>query len=281
MKWKIPAKTFLLGEYAAVAGEAAILVTTTPCFELALIQEKELSGIHPQSPAGRYWTEQGVTEQGLVWHDPYQGRGGLGASSAQFIGCYLASCQLQNQPASAQDMLDKYYHYAWNREGLKPSGYDVIAQSQQGCVYIDRKQGELQTLPWPFKDIGFLLLHTGTKLATHQHLQKATLPPDIDALARLSQSAKTALQQADSEQFIDAINQYRQQLAGFNLIAEHSERLISELINDQRILALKGCGALGADVILILCRIDALDALAMDLRKKNLAILASQDKLFF
>ena len=39
MKWRIPAKTFLLGEYAAVAGESAIVLTTSPCFELSLANE--------------------------------------------------------------------------------------------------------------------------------------------------------------------------------------------------------------------------------------------------
>ena len=37
MKWSIPAKTFILGEYAAIAQRSAILVTTTPYFEVKLV----------------------------------------------------------------------------------------------------------------------------------------------------------------------------------------------------------------------------------------------------
>nr|WP_256594408.1 hypothetical protein [Legionella pneumophila] len=55
MKWQIPAKTFLLGEYAAIAGEPAILLTTSPCFTLTLTENAKLEGIHPESPAGLWW----------------------------------------------------------------------------------------------------------------------------------------------------------------------------------------------------------------------------------
>ncbi|WP_206753639.1 hypothetical protein, partial [Escherichia coli] len=55
MKWQIPAKTFLLGEYADIAGEPANLLTTSPCFALTLTENAKLEGIHPKSPAGLWW----------------------------------------------------------------------------------------------------------------------------------------------------------------------------------------------------------------------------------
>lgn len=95
MKWLIPAKTFLLGEYAALAGASAILLTTYPCFELTLTSKNnQLSEIHPKSPAGVWWQQQHL-DHGLIWNDPYTERGGLGASSAQFLASYLASCFLK------------------------------------------------------------------------------------------------------------------------------------------------------------------------------------------
>ncbi len=104
MKWLIPAKTFLLGEYAALAGQSAVLLTTSPCFELSLSKEAGLHGIHPDSPAGRWWKENAQSEVGLQWHDPYQGCGGLGASSAQFLGAYLASMYLQKRDIQQQEL---------------------------------------------------------------------------------------------------------------------------------------------------------------------------------
>lgn len=161
MKWSIPAKTFLLGEYAAVMEESAIVLTTSPCFELSLNHHAELSGIHPESPAGQLWQRKKQGDYGLSWFDPYQGRGGLGASSAQFIGAYLACSNSLHASPSADDLLNAYFEYAWNGEGLRPSGYDVLAQAKHGCVYINRRKHIIECYQWAFADIGFILLHSG------------------------------------------------------------------------------------------------------------------------
>lgn len=66
MKWRIPTKTFLLGEYAALADLGAILLTTPPCFELTLTETPGLDGIHPDSPAGRWWQEAGISNTAYI-----------------------------------------------------------------------------------------------------------------------------------------------------------------------------------------------------------------------
>ena len=251
MKWAIPAKTFLLGEYAALAGGPAIVLTTSPCFELTLSDTPGLQGIHPASPAGQYWARGSHVSKGLHWHDPYQGRGGLGASSAQFLGAYFASMHLQNQAIHQQTLLDAYMQISRLGEGLPPSGYDVLAQSLSGCVYIDRQKAICQTYTWPFKDIAFILLHTGQKLATHHHLQTLDLPIQVDRLAVIVEQAKHAFECMDSQCLIDAVNAYHQQLAQMNLVAEHSLKHIKAFKEETDILAAKGCGAMGADILLL------------------------------
>lgn len=279
MKWLIPAKTFLLGEYAAVAEASAIVLTTTPCFELSLTTLVQLDGIHPKSPAGLWWHEQKM-EQGLSWHDPYAGCGGLGASSAQFLATYLASSAMQNTSPNMIDMLQAYYNSAWNGQGLRPSGYDVIAQSQQGCVYINKKNNVIDCHNWAFPDLSFFLIHTGVKLATHHHLQDTALPTQITALSTLVDTAKHAFEDHNSLQLITCINQYHEKLTELNLVAEHSQQLIKQLKTQYpEILAIKGCGALGADILLILTsRPLALNFLAK-LRQKNYTILATEHSL--
>lgn len=155
MKWLIPAKTFLLGEYAAVAEASAIVLTTTPCFQLSHNTAPGLVGIHPQSPAGLWWQQQKNIETGLSWHDPYAGIGGVGASSAQFLASYLASRMLQEKRPDMDSMLEAYYQSSWTGKGLRPSGYDVIAQSQHGCVYINRQKEIVQCYNWPFHNLSF------------------------------------------------------------------------------------------------------------------------------
>ncbi|KTD44751.1 hypothetical protein [Legionella parisiensis] len=282
MKWSIPAKTFLLGEYAAVAEASALLLMTAPCFELTLTTQDKLAGIHPESPAGLWWLQQN-SRQGLLWHDPYAGRGGLGASSAQFLASYLAACFVNNTVADLNNMLSAYYISSWPGKGLKPSGYDVIAQSQQGCVYINKQQKKLKSYSWPFQDLSFILVHTGMKLATHHHLQDSTLPDQIqiDYLSFLVDEAQQAFEQIDSNKLVSAINNYHQKLTELNLVAHHSLKFISEFKNCPEILAIKGCGALGADVLLLITSADRAQILTDKLKIANWTILATEKNIYF
>lgn len=279
MKWRIPAKTFLLGEYAAVAGASAIVLTTSPCFELSFSKDGKMQGIHPDSPAGQ-WAYHRMPAQGLLWHDPYQGKGGLGASSAQFLGAYLASCHLLHVTPNRKALLDAYYQSSWRGEGLKPSGYDVLAQSQNRCVYINRQNKIIQSYDWCFKDISFLLLHSGQKLATHYHLQRMTLPNAINQLSVIAESAKDAFEEINSEKLLDAVNAYQQQLANLNLVAPHSMQHLQAFKSQPDILAAKGCGALGADVLLLIVASDCLKAKMNNLAAEGWTILATSDDLY-
>ena len=279
MKWTIPAKTFLLGEYAALEGASALLVTTSPFFELTLSPSQLAPTIHPHSPAGLWWSKHQINDYNLSFVDPYQGCGGLGASSAQFIGAYLASCYLQENTPTLKNMLEAYYQCAWNGQGHRPSGYDVIAQTQSGCVFINKQQEQLHSYDWSFHDLSFVLIHTGTKLATHHHLQEATLTLPVDELSAIVDKAKEALEQNNSSLFIESINNYHHQLVNLNLLAKHSLTFIQELRNYPEVLAIKGCGALGADIILIISLKTQIASLKKKLHSLNKRILASEADL--
>ena len=55
MKFFIPGKTFLVGEYAVLLGGAALGLATKPYFELTETEADEAADeFHPDSPAGRY-----------------------------------------------------------------------------------------------------------------------------------------------------------------------------------------------------------------------------------
>lgn len=278
MKWSIPAKTFLLGEYAAVAEASALLLTTAPYFEVTLTEHELLEGIHRDSPGGLWWQQQPHHGKGLSWHDPYQGRGGLGASSAQFIGSYLASCFMHNNTPSLANMLQAYYQCAWNGTGLRPSGYDLIAQTQYGCVYINRQHNQIQTYSWPFKDLSFVLVHTGVKLATHHHLEETALPP-IEKLSAIVDKAKEAFDKANSNLLIQCINDYHIQLKQHHLVAQHSLELIDEYFSYPEVQAIKGCGALGADILLIITYASDSSSLKKKLAKKNSTLLGTEEDL--
>ena len=280
MKWTIPAKTFFLGEYAALVGAPAILLTTMPCFEMTLTDEPGLVGIHPDSPAALLWAKQGSLNKGLLWHDPYQGRGGLGASSAQYLGAYFASLFLQKKQSSQEDMLNTYFQCAWQGVGVRPSGYDILAQSLHGCVYIHPQVVQCDSYNWPFTDLAFILLHTGEKLATHQHLQELTTLSQMTQLATIVESARVAFESADSLRVIEAVNSYHAGLLQLKLVAPHSLHQIERLQTCADVLAIKGCGAMGSDVLLMLVPANKLRAQCADLTKDGLAILATSENLY-
>ena len=178
--------------------------------------------------------------------------GGFGASSAQFLGAFYAQAFLKKKIVTDDELLDAYFTCAWQGKGVRPSGYDVLAQHMQGCVYLHREKNEALSFEWPFTDISFELIHTRHKLPTHHHLVELSLPEAMGQLARLVLSAKHSFLTVDAEQLIDAVNDYYEQLNEMHLVAEHTISMINQLKKDPDVLAIKGCGALGADVLLIL-----------------------------
>ncbi|RUQ96154.1 mevalonate kinase family protein [Legionella septentrionalis] len=280
MKWQIPAKTFLLGEYAALAGGPALLLTTEPCFAVNLTYAGNTDGVHVLSPAGVWWAKNAPENAGLSWHDPYHGRGGMGASSAQFLGVYLACQTVQKKELGHQHLLEAYLSCAWQGQGLPPSGYDVLAQSMQGCVYIHKQQGICESLPWVFADLSFVLLHTGKKLATHEHLQQSRRFLHVEELASIVCLAREAFACKDSGRLIDAVKQYHQQLAKFNLVSQHSLQLLQILNKYPQVAAAKGCGALGADVLLLLVPAEKLSSFCNVLQQDEWPILATSENLY-
>jgi mevalonate kinase len=280
MKSVIPAKTFLLGEYVAISGGPALVLTTSPCFEVACLVEHHLQGIHPDSPAGLWWQAHADVLPGFSWVDPYDGLGGMGASSAQFLGLFQLAHQTLSKAYSLETLLSAYHRYAWSGQGLAPSGYDVIAQQSAGCVYIHSKTGHYQSNPWPFRYLGFVLLHTGHKLATHSYLLTSSMPDDIEELAAIVHEGQAAIETLDDARMIDAVNAYHSALLARNRLTAHSRRQLMELAQEQDVLACKGCGAMGADILLLLVAKDKRSALVRHLQQSQWRVLATDEQLY-
>lgn len=252
--WSIPAKTFLVGEYAALKEQSAILLTTTPCFELRTAAEPGLHGIHPESPAGRWWSICDLQDSGFTWYDPYHGLGGMGASSAQFLAVYEACAHLRGQTVTQETLLQDYWSLAAGQTGIRPSGYDVLAQRSQGCVYLNRQTNKQLSYTWSFSDLGFILLHTKRKIATHEHLQTLVLNHITDDLSDLVEYAHSAFIDQSSYHLVEAVKAYQQILSEQGWVAEHSLDCIRRLYQDTDALAIKACGAMGSDVLLLLIK---------------------------
>ncbi len=287
----LPSKTFLLGEYFILRQGAALLVNTRPLFEFNAIKTDhfQVMDIPRHSPAEQFITAHQQTFQSyaLSFTDPYAGKGGLGASSAQFLGAYICHQLLTNKQTDCQSikttdgikrLLACYQQYAWSKQGYAPSGADVIAQLTGQLTYFDKSTMHVEEYAWPFDDIGFCLLHTHNKLATHEHLKQLTDFND-EKLRDILTASHQALVNKDAKQFIDSIKHYHNELDRLNLVATHTLALLNTLNQQQAVLAAKGCGAMGADIILVIVKQSEKAAFVQWLNQVNLSLIADDSCL--
>lgn len=283
-----PSKTFLLGEYVALQGGPTLILTTPPDFALAVKQTSEkkpliFEGISELSPAGKFLLHYAdlFKDNHLIFHDPHHGLGGFGASSAQLLVVKILKTLLTefslNVSCELNQLLADYWRFAWDGEGIKPSGADVVAQLQGGISYFYKEKNQLTTLEWPFPDVNYYLIHTGHKLATHLHLKELTFL----ATQRLADIVFTGLQHLQTKNaagFIQCIEEYSQAMQSHGLIVENTINLLSLLKTCPYVLAAKGCGALGADVVLVLAGCEEHDNLLAWFAERQLHLIASGNK---
>jgi mevalonate kinase len=236
-----PGKTFILGEYIALEGKPVLIVNTSPRFQLQEYQDTiPDSKIIPQSPAGRLL--QSIEIDNVRFIDPYKGKGGLGASSAQFL-LVLASKQKIH---SFKELLTIYKSYVESG-----SGADIVSQWKGGIVLYHRNKSIVESHDWPFEKQGFFLLRTGKKLKTHEHLSKDLIYPTGE-LTEIANSGIKAFLNKDITNFSKAITDYSNKLRGSDLVDENTLGMLDKIRKIPGVLAAKGCGAMGADIIFVL-----------------------------
>jgi len=235
MKISCPSKTFLCGEYAVIDSGPAILLATPPYFVL--------------------------DHSNFI--DPWQGAGGFGASGARFV---LASKKMGY--SDPWKVWEKY-----RRSGFYGSGADVVAQWMGGITFFHAEKKIIENVIWPFQNLLIALIHTGYKIQTHKHLQKLGRDKAMPCLYNLKNivlETYQALKEPDQESFLNNIHEYAAELNKLNLVCDHTGVILSKMKNCPSILASKGCGALGADVIL---------AVIDKTRKDDFFVWADQEKL--
>ena len=286
----IPSKTYILGEYVALHGGPAILLSATPAFRVTLMQTMssypfKIPPFHPNSTAYRWLAQHQQLLQGwsMEFYDPHQGQGGFGASGAQFIAAYYLSYVAQlsqteyldsthqpNNRAFLTALMTAYFDTLSTPRGLAPSGYDIVVQNTAMQVFTEQPPTydltpqlwsisarsnlscpvfSITKLKWPFKNLKMQLQRTHNKCDTHTHLENLQ-PFDTTKLSTQVTQAERALQHNKAKQFIDAIKKYHDILEQNNLVHSDTLNLCRQYAKKTHVLASKGCGALGADVIL-------------------------------
>jgi len=279
----IPGKTFLIGEYAVLQGGSALILCTQPCFVLKTTPAEKLQHpFHPQSPAGKWITlhTDDFKHQTLEWTSPYP-QGGFGASTAEFLACYKLQQQLTQAEASTdwRELLKTYQELAYDKHGIPPSGADLVAQNYEKIVYF-QPDNDPVTMDWPFADLSLCIFKTPIKVPTHDHLKNLQKLPNTAQLAQITLQAHGALKQNHPEHFIQAINQYADELENQHLTIDSTKHLLQNMKQHPACLAAKGCGALGADVITTIIHQKQEEDFKQITEKLGLISIASHQNLF-
>lgn len=264
-----PSKTFLMGEYSVLKGGPALLLATKPRFTLQANAKGngKVEGINPASPAGRFLQENHLfSKWDITFSDPHDSLGGFGASSAQFLllfclnemiemGEFLATEPHESPLFSLKagflnKMWQDYRDYSED-VNQPPSGADVMSQLVGGVSEVQLTDMAVRAREWVFKDYDFILARTGSKLATHSHLRSLE---DFDArdLKTAFNLGHAAFENGSGEQLASAVQAYHRALSAHGFVTSATAEYVDTLNSTEVVSAVKGCGAMGADVLFIM-----------------------------
>ena len=254
-----PSKTFLLGEYLVLNNGPALLINTEPRFvtRVAVKGKGTVQGLHPDSPAGQ-WVRQNrmfFESVDFEFRDVHLGRGGFGASSAQFLMAYVATSWLKNQSSKDSYPIEQIWRAyrqieAISSEGLRPSGADIVAQYHGGFCEFATEPFQARSYQWPLQEYDVVLAHTGTKMSTHEHL-RGLKRVHTEELEWTYARAMETLASRDAQGFFDSVNDYHAELLELGLVCESTQVSVATLLRQPFVRAAKGCGAMGSDVIAV------------------------------
>lgn len=253
-----PSKTYLTGEYAVLVGGPALVLNTPPRFEFTAVKQRSLAGpvikgIPEGSPASVWLRQRQPLLEGwtLEFKDPHQKRGGFGASGAQFLFCHTFTTMLQYTNSSpvlnAEDVFNDYQVCS----GGVGSGADILAQLKGSVTSVDIKNVKADALAWPYPELGFAIVRTGTKLPTHLHLQNLKRD-SLKELIGPAQDCVDSFGKSTWREFAGKVREYEAALRGLDLQVQRTTGLLEAFKSQAWCLAAKGCGAWGADTILLM-----------------------------
>lgn len=262
-----PSKTFLVGEYLALSGGPSLVATTGQRFQLVLqkvneenplVNKLNKAGIHPESPAGRWALKYSECFENFDFSfvDPYNGAGGMGASSAQFVMFYVWTKMHSENISNWNDInveeLWRSYQSLFEGQSTPPSGADVVAQYVGGICLFQSEPFKIKRYSWNFEEQSFCILKTKNKIATHNHLSELK----VDSFESLLPAVNRVIESFEEESAFDftfGVNDFYEALKAKKLVARETFSLVHQFHKSGLALSVKGCGAMGADVILVVC----------------------------
>ena len=252
-------KVFLVGEYAVLFGGNAILLTIEPSFKLKFRESMERGVLKNfiNSPAFNFWEQHGHFFQkfDIEFEDPYNGTGGFGASSAQYVLLYklyeMYNCRtVISEQEALKKCIDTYKKLPLNK-GINPSGADCAAQYMNRHIFFNSTQQTATPLSWSFPNLDLRVFKTSDKVNTHEHLRNLKNLDISDMIAPI-QNVRQAFDLADENLLIENVNLFFALMIEKDIAFPKTIDLVKQIRSMPFIRAAKGCGALAADVIAII-----------------------------
>lgn len=303
---EVPSKTFLAGEYLALNGGPALILASEPTFRFSWRgSEMEHSGASKEcellslgsvkGPLSRFLSSVVSSPLNETFRfsikDPHLGRGGFGRSGAEFLAGILYLNQIETRFETQTGIgtgAQTRYHpdkislseilRLYRRCGGTGSGADLVSQSLGGLtVFVEPVDKSRQLCAhWPFEDIEISIFRTGVKVSNHDGLK---MPLDLDTARGIVERLIDSIENRNETGLISGIRQFREWMLAESVEAESTRKYLQYFANDSRWLAAKGCGAMGADVILGLHRPNQRQALADFAGLERVVVISSNEGL--
>lgn len=255
----IPSKTFILGEYSVLSQGKALLLAHEPYFILSNTIKSNSPNSHP------ILDDLDSSQSMYNFIDPHQGKGGFGASSAIVLGY---SQLTQPNSLKAAWALNQHYH-------PNGSGADIICQYAGGLTSVNVNDQTFHHLSLP-ENLDCIVLRSGIKIPTHTHLHDLK-KRDFTELSLLIEPIINKKNLLEHE-LIDTIQRYESLLRKMTLRSPAVIPMIDWVQSVPEVIAAKGCGALGADVIIAICQRRDYKQVASKLAEK-FEIIANLDQI--
>lgn len=262
-----------------LSGGPAIILAHPPRFRLDADASAAPACPFPVgSPAQKLWeqeTKAGTVLAPMHFSDEHQGKGGFGGSTAEFALLALTLDANKKRTSHLWSWRERYRDLLQDAK-VKPSGADLLAQlktagaNEAQIVWVDitRQYLRAQAFKAPI-----LIVRTGQKLKTHEHLETLENMPPQPELADLTELGWNALIRHDWKASGSIFNDYQAILAKRNWLAPISADLLEKIRAWPGFLGAKACGAMGADALALIFSPESLEAAKDACREQDLAIV--------
>lgn len=278
----VPSKTFLFGEYLVLNGGPALFLNSTPRFKL-IIEQKDSREVEclnfGQNPAAERFIQTNpylFDYLTLNFIDPYKGLGGFGASSALYLLVAIFKRYLVSSALNPFDILSEHNKFSMEKLDHQSSGSEIISQLYGGITFYHKNVFIMKRIEWPFQSLSFCLVHTDQKINTTQNFQEL---PQIDypKLEYYVFKALNALLKRDADAFCKAMNRFAHQMQKSGLTSVNTNQLLEKISQNQLVLAAKGCGVLGDDVVCVLTKRSNQAEFIEWLKQQNLFLIGADN----